>query len=195
MIYINNLIGKKSIDSISSSLRSSVDLFVEKPNSDRSSLILKEESNKKFADYVFEEIGNDGFSRIEQVISAISGCTVKKIKPEMMFLYCYKPGSFLGPHADSYGGFDGDFYSVVGYLNDDYVGGELCVYGFSTASVVMHDGIDGELPNYEPPPICSIKPEPGSVVIIKGSNFHHVNEVVDGNKFIFTILVPVIGCR
>jgi len=195
VIYISDLINKNSIDLIGSSLRNSVDLFVERSNSARSSLILEEESNKKLAVHIFEEIGNDGFTRIEQIISALSGSVVKKIKPEMMFLYCYKPGSFLGPHADVYSGFDGDFYSVVGYLNDDYRGGELCLYGSSVFGVVMRSGIDGELPSYEPSPICSIKPEPGSVVIIKGKNFHHVNEVVEGNKFIFTILVPVIKCQ
>lgn len=75
----------------------------------------------------------------------------------------YKTGAYMGPHADQYDGNMTLKYSMVAYLNDDYVGGEL------------------EFPNQN----VKIKPEAGSIVIFPSSvpYLHKSNEIISGEKY------------
>jgi predicted 2-oxoglutarate/Fe(II)-dependent dioxygenase YbiX len=75
----------------------------------------------------------------------------------------YSTGKFMGPHVDSYGDDNSPVISVVLYLNDDYVGGEL---NFKNQNV-------------------KIKPEAGSIVIFPSVEpyYHESLPVTNGIKY------------
>ena len=75
----------------------------------------------------------------------------------------YSTGRFMGPHVDSYGEDHSPVISVVLYLNDEYLGGEI---NFKEQNVI-------------------IKPEAGSIVIFPSVEpyYHESMPVLEGIKY------------
>lgn len=75
----------------------------------------------------------------------------------------YFPGEGMGPHLDSYGPLDKKRFTILIYLNDDYVGGEI------------------EFTNHN----IKIKPEEGSVIIFPTYSpyMHKSYSIESGNKY------------
>jgi hypothetical protein len=72
-------------------------------------------------------------------------------------------GSSMGPHCDNYDGHDSIAFSMIMYINDDYLGGEL------------------SFPNHD----LQIKPSPGSIVIFPSVDpyLHQVKTVTAGKRY------------
>jgi hypothetical protein len=99
-------------------------------------------------------------------------------KEKMSFtIKTWKIGGAIGNHRDSYKYSDGTLVepeiSVIVYLTDDFIGGDL---------VLAHadDHVDGHLINHNKDLDQTIKPLTGSMVVINSKVIHKVTPVISG---------------
>ena len=88
-------------------------------------------------------------------------------------------GGFIGNHIDSYKYSDGTMVqpeiSVIAYLTDNFVGGDLVLLS-------ADDCIDGKLVNHNENLDQIIKPIVGSMVVIDSRVLHKVTRVISGTR-------------
>lgn len=117
------------------------------------------EEYKKMSDPLFEALDST-FNHYSNVMYPFAGKNIKG-KEDQMNILKYEKAGFLPEHSDH--GISSRTLSVVMYLNDDYVGGEI---SFPQVGV-------------------TIKPEAGSVIFFP-SNFvftHQISEVKEGIRY------------
>ena len=117
------------------------------------------EEYKKMSDPLFEALDTT-FNFYSQTIYPFAGKNIKG-KEDQMNILKYERAGFLPEHSDH--GISSRTLSVVMYLNDDYIGGEI---SFPQVGV-------------------TIKPEAGSIIFFP-SNFvftHQINEVTEGVRY------------
>lgn len=114
---------------------------------------------KKMSDPLFDALDST-FNHYSNIIYPFAGKNIKG-KEDQMNILKYEKAGFLPEHSDH--GISSRTLSVVMYLNDDYVGGEI---SFPQVGV-------------------TIKPEAGSIVFFP-SNFvftHEISEIKEGIRY------------
>ncbi len=117
------------------------------------------EEYAKMSDPLFKSL-DDTFQHYSQVLYPYAGRNIKG-KEDQMNILKYEKAGHLPEHSDH--GISSRTLSVVMYLNDDYIGGEI---SFTSVGV-------------------TIKPEAGSIIFFP-SNFvftHEISEIKDGVRY------------
>ena len=86
-----------------------------------------------------------------------------ELRLDLMPIRKWTPGSYMGPHCDTYDGNMDLAFSMILYLNDDYEGGEI------------------SFPNHG----VSMKPDAGSLVIFPSQEpyLHQVHHITSGERY------------
>jgi predicted 2-oxoglutarate/Fe(II)-dependent dioxygenase YbiX len=129
----------------------------------RSSLSIGEPSAKALMDELLEVVRQPTL----EVFKRYWGIDNLRIKTPQFTKY--NKGHFIKSHTDNGAAYPNRVGSVVAYLNDDYLGGEIAFPKFS----------------------LQIRPTAGTTLIFPSEYIHEVRTIVEGTKHIFLFFLEV----
>lgn len=137
-------------------------------------------------DYIFNTVNDAMQSVARDYAIAHNDFSDPKLFP-MFPIKKYQAGTYMGTHFDQQEGDDRLKYSLVMYLNDDYIGGELSFTIRSPEGPIYNGGprADFEKAQEDPVYTFAIKPEAGSMIIFPPSPpYHHASHLIkSGSKY------------
>jgi hypothetical protein len=133
------------------------------------------DSESVFHDDLPEEVVkilNKVFTLAYEKSTNLYGVEINPVDKHRLNLVKFKQGMFLDAHVDTLSS-EENHIAVIYYINDDYIGGEICFPKFN----------------------LNIKPEPNSLIFFPGNEgyVHEVSTIFKGDRYSSTIWFQFTG--